>query len=148
MRWMGLDFGTKTVGVAISDELGITAQPIETITRKSSTKLRKTLARIEQLVLEYGITDIVLGYPKNMNNSEGARVEATKEFASMVEKRVGISVVFWDERLTTMESERILIETNIRRENRKAYIDQMAAVLILQSYMDARTMREKEELDG
>jgi len=148
MRWMGLDFGTKTVGVAISDELGITAQPVETITRKSNTKLRKTLARIEQLVLEYRITDIVLGYPKNMNNSEGARVEATKEFGEMIKKRVGLPVVFWDERLTTMESERILIETNIRRENRKAYIDQMAAVLILQSYMDARTMREKEELDG
>lgn len=148
MRWMGLDFGTKTVGVAISDELGITAQPVETITRKSNTKLRKTLARIEQLVLEYCITDIVLGYPKNMNNSEGARVEATKEFGEMIKKRVGLPVVFWDERLTTMESERILIETNIRRENRKAYIDQMAAVLILQSYMDARTMREKEELDG
>lgn len=148
MRWMGLDFGTKTVGVAISDELGITAQPVETITRKSNTKLRKTLARIEQLVLEYCITDIVLGYPKNMNNSEGARVEATKEFGEMIKRRVGLPVVFWDERLTTMESERILIETNIRRENRKAYIDQMAAVLILQSYMDARTMREKEELDG
>lgn len=148
MRWMGLDFGTKTVGVAISDELGITAQPVETITRKSNTKLRKTLARIEQLVLEYRITDIVLGYPKNMNNSEGARVEETKEFGEMIKRRVGLPVVFWDERLTTMESERILIETNIRRENRKAYIDQMAAVLILQSYMDARTMREKEELDG
>ncbi len=148
MRWMGLDFGTKTVGVAISDELGITAQPVETITRKSNTKLRKTLARIEQLVLEYRITDIVLGYPKNMNNSEGARVEATKEFGEMIKRRVGLPVIFWDERLTTMESERILIETNIRRENRKAYIDQMAAVLILQSYMDARTMREKEELDG
>lgn len=148
MRWMGLDFGTKTVGVAISDELGITAQPVETITRKSNTKLRKTLARIEQLVLEYRITDIVLGYPKNMNNSEGARVEATKEFGEMIKKRVGLPVIFWDERLTTMESERILIEKNIRRENRKAYIDQMAAVLILQSYMDARTMREKEELDG
>lgn len=148
MRWMGLDFGTKTVGVAISDELGITAQPVETITRKSNTKLRKTLARIEQLVLEYRITDIVLGYPKNMNNSEGARVEATKEFGEMIKKRVGLPVIFWDERLTTMESERILIEKNIRRENRKAYIDQMAAVLILQSYMDAKTMREKEELDG
>ncbi|MGN0466166.1 MAG: Holliday junction resolvase RuvX [Lachnospiraceae bacterium] len=148
MRWMGLDFGTKTVGVAISDELGITAQPVETITRKSNTKLRKTLARIEQLALEYSITEIVLGYPKNMNNSEGARAEATKEFGEMIKKRVGLPVVFWDERLTTMESERILIETNIRRENRKAYIDQMAAVLILQSYMNAKIMREKEELDG
>lgn len=148
MRWMGLDFGTKTVGVAISDELGITAQPIETITRKSNTKLRKTLARIEQLVLEYHITEIVLGYPKNMNNSEGTRVEATKAFGEMLKKRVGLPLILWDERLTTKESERILIGTNIRRENRKAYIDQMAAVLILQSYMDARTMKEKEELDG
>ncbi len=148
MRWMGLDFGTKTVGVAISDELGITAQPIETITRKSNTKLRKTLARIEQLAVEYRITEIVLGYPKNMNNSEGARVEATKEFGEMIKKRLGLPLILWDERLTTMEAERILIEKNIRRENRKAYIDQMAAVLILQSYMNARTMREKEELDG
>lgn len=148
MRWMGLDFGTKTVGVAISDELGITAQPIETITRKVNTKLRRTLARIEQLVDEYSVTEIVLGYPKNMDNSEGTRVEQTKQFGQMVEKRVNLPVIFWDERLTTVESERILIEANIRRENRKAYIDQMAAVLILQSYMDARAMKEKEELDG
>lgn len=148
MRWMGLDFGTKTVGVAISDELGITAQPIETITRKANTKLRRTLARIEQLVDEYSVTEIVLGYPKNMDNSEGTRVEQTKQFGQMVEKRVNLPVIFWDERLTTVESERILIEANIRRENRKAYIDQMAAVLILQSYMDARAMKEKEELDG
>ena len=134
---MGLDYGTKTVGVAVSDELGIKAQGVETITRKSSKKLRQTLARIDALIEQYHVSKIVLGLPKNMNNSLGERAEATLEFQKMLEKRTGLPVEMWDERLTTVESERILMEANIRREHRKERIDWMAATLILQSYMDA-----------
>ncbi|MDO4976452.1 MAG: Holliday junction resolvase RuvX [Eubacteriales bacterium] len=136
-RWMGLDYGTKTVGVAVSDTLGITAQGLETISRKSNKKLRQTLARIEALIEEYQIEKIVLGLPKNMNNTLGDRAEETMEFKEMLERRTGLEVVLWDERLTTMESERILMEGGVRREHRKERIDWMAASLILQSYMDA-----------
>ena len=136
-RVLGLDYGTKTVGVAVSDELYLTAQGLETITRKDENKLRKTLARIEELVREYGVSEIVLGYPKNMDNSVGMRGKATEEFRDRLEKRCDLPVILWDERLTTMESERILMEGGIRRENRKSRIDWMAATLILQSYMDA-----------
>lgn len=142
-RVLGLDYGTKTVGVAVSDELFITAQGLETITRKEENKLRKTLARIEELVKEYGVEEIVLGYPKNMDNSIGERGRATEEFRDRLEKRCGIPVVLWDERLTTMESERILMDGGIRRENRKSRIDWMAASLILQSYMDS--LRNRNE---
>lgn len=139
---MGLDYGTKTVGVAVSDALGITAQGVETITRKSNKKLRQTLARIEELVEEYHVEKIVLGLPKNMNNTLGDRAEETKEFQAMLERRTGLEVILWDERLTTMESERILKEGGIRREYRKERIDWMAASLILQSYMDSHPMSE------
>ncbi|MCI5952149.1 MAG: Holliday junction resolvase RuvX [Anaerostipes sp.] len=144
MKLMGLDYGTKTVGVAVSDGLMLTAQPVETITRKSSNKLRKTLARIEALVQEHGIEKIVLGYPKNMNNTLGVRVEETLEFKEMLERRMGLPVVLWDERLTTMESERILMAGGVRRENRKDVIDQLAASIILQSYMDSERKEEEE----
>ena len=144
MKLMGLDYGTKTVGVAVSDGLMLTAQPVETITRKSSNKLRKTLARIEALVQEHGIEKIVLGYPKNMNNTLGVRVEETLEFKEMLERRMGLPVVLWDERLTTMESERILMAGGVRRENRKDIIDQLAASIILQSYMDSERKEEEE----
>lgn len=144
MRIMGLDYGSKTVGVAISDELGITAQPIMTIERKSENKLRKTLAQIEELIEAYEVSFVVLGYPKNMNNTEGARVDATMEFKEHIERRTGLDVVLWDERLTTMESERILMDAGVRREKRKAYIDKMAAAIILQSYMDAHPDRTND----
>ena len=144
MRIMGLDFGSKTVGVAISDPLLITAQGIEIIRRKEENKLRQTLARIEELIVEYGVEEIVLGYPKNMNNTEGERVQATKEFKEHIERRTGLEVELWDERLTTMESERILMEAGVRRENRKMYIDKMAAAVILQSYMDAHPDKIKD----
>ena len=141
MRIMGLDYGSKTVGVALSDELGITAQPIMTIERKSENKLRKTLAQIEELIDAYEVSFVVLGYPKNMNNSEGQRVEATMEFKEHIERRTGLEVKLWDERLTTIESERILMEAGVRREHRKDYIDKMAATIILQSYMDANASK-------
>lgn len=137
MRIMGLDYGSKTVGVAISDPLGITAQGIETIQRKEENKLRKTLARIEELVKEYEVERIVLGFPKNMNNTIGDRAEKSLEFKEMLERRTGLSVVMWDERLTTVEAERTLMESNVRRENRKRYVDKIAAVFILQGYLDS-----------
>ena len=140
MRIMGLDYGSKTVGVAISDELMITAQPVMTIERKSENKLRKTFAKIEELIEEYEVSFIVLGYPKNMDNSEGDRALATKEFMEHLERRTGLEVALQDERMTTVESERILMEAGVRREHRKEYIDKMAAAVILQSYLDAHSM--------
>jgi len=137
MRIMGLDYGTKTVGVAISDALKITAQGIETIQRKEENKLRKTCARIEQLIKEYEVEKIVLGFPKHMNNDVGERAEKSLEFKAMLERRTGLEVVMWDERLTTVEAERTLIENKVRREDRKKYIDKIAAVFILQGYLDS-----------
>ena len=141
MRIMGLDYGSKTVGVAISDPLCITAQGIETIERKEENKLRKTLARIEELAKEYEVDRIVLGFPKNMNNTIGDRAERTLEFKEMLERRTGLSVIMWDERLTTVEAERTLIESKVRRENRKKYVDKIAAVFILQGYLDSLSMK-------
>ena len=147
MRVMGLDYGSKTVGVAISDPLGLTAQGIETIWRKQENKLRQTLARIEELISEYQVERIILGYPKNMNNTIGERALKSLEFKEKLEARTGLPVVMWDERLTTAEAERTLMETGVRRENRKQYLDQMAAVLILQGYLDRISMN-KEENNG
>ena len=136
MRILGLDFGTKTVGVAVSDELLIAAHGLEIIRRKAPTKLRQTLARIDELVSEYGVEKIVLGYPKNMNNTEGERCERTQEFKEMLEKRTGLEVVLWDERLTTVSADNAMMEMGIRRENRKEYVDEIAAIFILQGYLD------------
>lgn len=145
MRIMGLDFGAKTVGVAVSDPLFITAQGIEIIRRKDENKLRQTLARIEALILEYEVTEIVLGLPKNMNATEGERVEKTKEFADKLSRRTGLPVSFWDERLTTVAADKAMMEAGIRRENRKEYVDKIAAVFILQGYLDERAMRKERE---
>ena len=138
---MGLDFGSKTVGVAISDALKITAQGIETIERKEENKLRKTLARIEELVKEYEVDTIVLGLPKNMNNTLGERAEKSLELKEMLERRIGIPVIMWDERLTTISAERTLMESKVRREDRKKYVDKIAAVFILQGYLDSISIR-------
>lgn len=136
MRILGLDYGSKTVGVAVSDPLGLTAQRLDTIWRKQENKLRQTLARIKELVDEYQIEQIVLGYPKNMNNTVGERAEKALEFKEMLEKRTGLPVIMWDERLTTVEADRTLMEAGVRRENRKQYLDGLAAVFILQGYLD------------
>ena len=138
MRIMGLDFGSRTTGVAVSDPLGITAQGVETIVRKDENKLRQTCARIEALIKEYEIEEIVLGYPKNMNNTAGERAEKTEAFKAMLERRTGKPVILWDERLTTIAAERVLMESGVRRENRKAVVDKIAAVLILQGYLDSK----------
>lgn len=136
MRIMGLDFGSKTVGVAVSDELLLTAQGLEIIRRKEENKQRQTLARIEELIVEYGVTEIVLGYPKNMNDTLGDRVQKTEEFKEKLERRTGLPVVLWDERLTTVAADKLMMEAGIRRENRKDYVDQIAASFILQGYLD------------
>lgn len=135
-RIIGLDFGSKTTGVAVSDPFGWTAQGVEIIRRKEENKLRKTLARIEELVKEYGASRIVLGLPKNMNNSLGDRAEKSLAFKEMLERRTGLPVVMWDERLTTVAADRTMIEAGIRREHRREYVDEIAAVFILQNYLD------------
>lgn len=132
-----MDYGSVTVGVAISDGLLLTAQGLETITRKQENKLRRTLARIEELAVEYEVERIVLGYPKNMDNSEGQRCQRTKEFAEMLERRTGLPVILWDERLTTVAAEQVLMDGGVRREHRKEYVDKVAASLILQGYLDS-----------
>lgn len=137
MRILGLDFGSKTVGVAISDLLGLTAQPVETIFRQQENKLRKTCARIESIIKEYNVTMIVLGFPKHMNDDIGERANKTLEFSEMLQRRTGLQVVMWDERLTTVEAKETLIESGVRRSDQKKYIDQVAAVLILQGYLDS-----------
>lgn len=142
VRIMGLDYGSKTVGVAISDGLGFTAQGIEIIRRTSENKLRQTCARIEALIQEYKVEKIVLGFPKNMNNTIGDRAQKSLEFKEMLERRTGLEVVMWDERLTTVEANRTLIESGVRRENRKNYVDKLAAVYILQGYLDYLRMED------
>lgn len=131
-----MDYGSKTVGVAVSDALQITAQGLEIIRRKQENKLRQTLARIEELITEYEIEKIVLGFPKNMNDTVGERGEKSLEFKEMLERRTGLSVVMWDERLTTVSADKAMMEAGIRRENRKEYVDSIAAALILQGYLD------------
>lgn len=143
MRIMGLDFGSKTVGVAISDSLLITAQGIEIIRRKEENKLRQTLARIEALIEEYEVTEIVLGFPKNMNDTLGERAELSLEFKEKLERRTGLPVVMWDERLTTVAADKAMMEAGIRRENRKEYVDMIAATFILQGYLDLRANKQE-----
>ena len=138
MRIMGLDFGSKTVGVAISDPLLLTAQGVEIIRRKEENKLRQTLARIEELIVTYEVKELVLGLPKHMNGTEGVRVELTMEFKEKLERRTGLPVTMWDERLTTVAADRTMIEAGIRREHRKEYVDMLAATFILQGYLDKR----------
>lgn len=138
MRIMGLDYGSKTIGVAISDPLGLTAQGIEIIRREDENKLRKSLRRIEELISEYQVEEIVLGFPKNVNNTIGDRAQKSLELKEMLERRCGLPVIMWDERLTTVEANRTLMESGVRRENRSKYVDMIAAVFILQGYLDAK----------
>ena len=144
-RALGLDFGSKTVGVAVSDGLGLTAQGVEIIRRTSENKLRQTLARIEALIAEYDVGVLVLGYPKNMNNTIGERAEKSLAFKEMLERRTGLPVVMWDERLKTVEAHRTMIESGVRREDRKKYVDKIAAVYILQGYLDYEGMKGRSE---
>lgn len=138
MRVMGLDYGSKTIGVAISDPLGLTAQGIEIIHREEENKLRKSLRRIEELIKEYQVEEIVLGFPKNMNNTIGERAEKSLQLKETLERRCKLPVIMWDERLTTVEANRTLMESKVRRENRSKYVDMIAAVFILQGYLDSK----------
>ncbi|EAD0711866.1 Holliday junction resolvase RuvX [Listeria monocytogenes] len=135
MRIMGLDVGSKTVGVAISDLLGWTAQGVETIQIDENRK-QFGYDRVKELVLEYEVEKVVVGLPKNMNNTIGPRAESSKIYAEVLEARIGLPVVLWDERLTTSAAERTLIEADVSRKKRKEVIDKLAAVMILQSYLD------------
>ncbi|CEG23037.1 Putative Holliday junction resolvase [Planococcus massiliensis] len=135
MRTMGLDVGSKTIGVAISDALGWTAQGIETV--KINEAIGEFgLERLGELIKQYEVSQIVVGYPKNMNNSIGPRAEASEKFAALLEEAYSLPVVLWDERLTTMAAEKMLISADVSRKNRKKVIDKMAAVMILQGYLD------------
>ena len=136
MRIMGLDYGSKTVGVAISDALLITAQGLEIIRREKENHLRRTFVRIEEIIKEYDIGMIVLGYPKNMDDSIGERAKLSEEFADNLRRRTGLKVVLWDERLTTVEAHEIMSEAGIPGDERKKYVDKIAATLILESYLE------------
>ena len=135
-RILGLDFGSKTVGVAVSDPLLLTAQGVEIIRRTKPGKLRSTLARIEEIVKEYQVTRIVLGYPRHMDGTEGERCEKTREFAGLLEKRLQLPVELWDERLSTVEAYDIMEEAGVKREERKEHVDKIAAMVILQGFLD------------
>jgi putative Holliday junction resolvase len=148
MRIMGLDYGSVTVGVSISDELLITAQGIETIHRKQENKLRQTLARIEELIKEYDVGRIVLGYPKNMNNTIGERAIKSEEFAEKLRKRTGLEVILWDERLTTVAAHQILDLGDVKVKDRKKVVDKIAAVLILQGYLDLLSQQKENQEDS
>lgn len=132
---MGLDVGTKTVGVAISDALGWTAQGIETIQIDESTG-QFGMERIRELVDEHEVSKFVVGYPKNMNNTIGPRGEASEAYAERLKEMFGFPVTLWDERLTTMAAERTLIAADVSRKKRKTVIDKLAAIMILQGYLD------------
>ena len=138
MRIMGLDYGSKTVGVAISDDLLLTAQPVETITRDAENKLRRTLARIEQLIQEYQVELIVLGLPLNMDDSVGERAERTLEFRDKLAKRTGLEIIMQDERLSTEEAKETLTEMGVKGRDLKKYVDKIAASYILQDYLNGR----------
>ncbi|BBF43269.1 putative holliday junction resolvase YqgF [Lachnospiraceae bacterium KM106-2] len=142
---MGLDYGSVTVGVAISDELGLTAQGIEVVRRKQENKLRQTLARIQELAEEYKVEKIVLGYPKNMNNTVGDRALKSEEFKEMLEKRTSLEVILWDERLTTVAAHNAMIDGGMRRDARAKIVDKIAAVFILQGYLDFLYHEKREE---
>ncbi|MDM5330910.1 Holliday junction resolvase RuvX [Neobacillus sp. CF12] len=137
MRIMGLDVGSKTVGIAISDELGWTAQGLKTL-KIDEERNKFGFDEIGQLIKEYGITDVVIGLPKNMNGSIGPRGEASQRYAEQLEKLFSVSTILWDERLTTMAAERVLLEADVSRKKRKKVIDKMAAMMILQGYLDSK----------
>ncbi|MHA6260334.1 Holliday junction resolvase RuvX [Sporosarcina sp. CAU 1771] len=137
MRIMGLDVGSKTVGVAISDALGWTAQGIETIKIDESIE-NFGMTRINELVSEYEVSGFVVGYPKNMNNTIGPRGIASEEYAELLKEKFNLPVTLWDERLTTMAAEKTLIQADVSRKKRKAVIDKMAAIMILQGYLDLK----------
>ncbi|MCR5201603.1 MAG: Holliday junction resolvase RuvX [Lachnospiraceae bacterium] len=152
MRIIGLDYGDKTVGVALSDELYMTAQPLKTIFRDRTNKLRRTYAEIERIIKEYKVEKVVIGLPKKMNNEEGEMCEKVRAFGADVARRTGLPVEYVDERLTTHSADEVLEEGNVKKERRKHYIDKIAASLILKTYLDsletAKTAEGTESDEG
>lgn len=145
MRILGLDYGSKTVGVAISDPFGWTAQGLEIIRREQENKLRRTYARIEEIIVEYGVEEIILGYPIMLSGDEGERVEMCKIFKEALERRTALPVTFRDERLTTVEAYEIMTELGIPKKEWKEYVDMIAAQRILQGHLDELAMKAKQE---
>ena len=143
-RLMGLDYGSKTVGVAVSDPLGITAQPVEIIRRKSENKLRQTLARIEELIRQLDVEEIVLGLPRLMNNDLGDRAQKSLEFQGMLEKRTGLKVILWDERFSSVAAHAALASAGVHGRDHVKYVDEVAAAWILQGYLDRKSREAKE----
>lgn len=138
MRILGLDYGDKTVGVAVSDPFGWTAQGLEIIRRSNENEHKQSLGRLAELIKEYEVNKIILGFPKNMDNSEGKRCEKTRAYQERLEKRFpDIPVILWDERMSTVAATRTLLEAEINSKKRKMVIDKMAAVYILQGYLDS-----------
>ena len=137
MRILGLDVGSKTVGVAICDEFGWTAQGLKTL-KINEEKQEFGFDEIGQLIKEYEVSEVVIGLPKNMNGTIGPRGEASQQYANEIERLFQVPTVLWDERLTTMAAERILLEADVSRKKRKKVIDKMAAALILQGYLDSK----------
>lgn len=136
MKILGLDLGSKTLGIAISDSLGLIARGVETFTFKEN-HFQEAIERIKIIIQKEKIEKIILGYPKNMNGSIGERGKICEKFAKKLENELQIEVILWDERLTTLEVEKILIDANMSRQKRKKIIDKMAAVVILQSYLNS-----------
>ena len=145
---MGLDFGAATLGVAVSDALLITAQGLLVIRRKHENKLRQTLSQLEALIAEYQIEKIVLGYPKHLDNSIGERAVKSQEFAAVLERRTGLPVILWDERLTTVAAHRVLNEASVHETKQAKVVDKIAAALILQGYLDYSHMRKQQNIEG
>ncbi|MBD8069251.1 Holliday junction resolvase RuvX [Bacillus sp. PS06] len=137
MRVLGLDVGSKTIGVAVSDEMGWTAQGIETI-KINEERQQFGLQRLGEIIKEYQVDSVVIGLPKNMNGTIGPRGEASQSFAALIESEFNVPTILWDERLTTMAAERVLLEADVSRKKRKKVIDKMAAVMILQGYLDSK----------
>ena len=138
MRILGIDFGEKNIGVAVSDPFGWTAQGVEIIKRKEENNLKYSIERIGELIKEYSIEKIVMGYPKNMNNTIGERCEKTEAFKTRLEKTFKIEIILWDEILSTLAAEKRILDADLSRKKRKQVIDKMAAVFILQGYLDSR----------
>ncbi|MGZ9584797.1 Holliday junction resolvase RuvX [Paenibacillus marinisediminis] len=138
MKILGLDYGDRKIGVAISDAFGWTAQGVEVIVRRDDDEV---LRRLETIIREHGVEEIVLGLPKNMNGTIGPRGELSKEFAETLQHKFGLTVHLWDERLSTVSAERTLLEADVSRKKRRQVVDKMAATIILQTYLDYQSRR-------
>ena len=133
-----MDFGSKTVGVAVSDENEFLASGVETIRREREDKLRKTYARIEALIVELGVEKIVLGLPLTLDGEEGVRVQKTRDFGENLKRRTGLDIEYQDERLTTVEAYNLMSESGVKKDKQLQMVDEVAATIILQDYLDAK----------